>query len=228
MKPGEIKNFYRQNLPHIQPLGATFFVTFRLKGSLPGAKRLQLRQKYEEAVARIRAEGSPFQKELIDKEREHFFAEYDQILDSAKSGPHYLSQPKIARLVKEELHRFDGILYELICYCIMSNHVHLLFDTSIQIPEGLPFIEFENLDFEPLQNIMKRIKGPTAIYANRALNRNGKFWQRESYDRYVRNEKEFRNIVAYILNNPVKAKLTDDWRKYPHSYLKGNEDVVEG
>lgn len=162
MKPGEIKNFYRQNLPHIQPLGATFFVTFRLKGSLPGAKRLQLRQKYEAAVARIRAEGLPFQKELIDKEREHFFAEYDQILDSEKSGPHYLSQPKIARLVKEELHRFDGILYELICY------------------------------------------------------------------RYVRNEKEFRNIVAYILNNPVKAKLTDDWRKYPHSYLKGNEDVVEG
>jgi len=26
---------YRRNLPHLQPAGATFFVTFRLAGSLP-------------------------------------------------------------------------------------------------------------------------------------------------------------------------------------------------
>ncbi|MCB0553358.1 MAG: hypothetical protein KDD02_07385 [Phaeodactylibacter sp.] len=220
MKPKDIKSFYRQSLPHIQPLGASFFVTFRLKDSIPRAKLFQLRQDYEESVARIRAEGSPFQKELIEGERVRLFTEYDNLLDAIQSGPHYLKQPEVAQLVKEEIHRFDGALYRLICYCIMSNHVHILIDTSIQIPECLSFDDFEYMDFEPLQNIMKRIKGPTAIYANRILNRSGKFWQRESYDRYVRNEKEFWNIVAYILENPVKAKLTDDWRKFPHSYLK--------
>ena len=31
----DYKPFYRRNLPHIQPSGATFFVTFHLAGSLP-------------------------------------------------------------------------------------------------------------------------------------------------------------------------------------------------
>ena len=31
----DYKPFYRRNLPHIQPPGATFFVTFHLAGSLP-------------------------------------------------------------------------------------------------------------------------------------------------------------------------------------------------
>ena len=32
-----MEEFYRRKLPHIQPQGATFFVTFRLAGSLPDA-----------------------------------------------------------------------------------------------------------------------------------------------------------------------------------------------
>jgi hypothetical protein len=35
MSQFEYKPIYRRNLPHIQPLGATLFVTFRLAGSLP-------------------------------------------------------------------------------------------------------------------------------------------------------------------------------------------------
>ena len=31
----DYKPFYRRNLPHIQPPGATLFVTFHLAGSLP-------------------------------------------------------------------------------------------------------------------------------------------------------------------------------------------------
>ncbi|MCB9275444.1 MAG: hypothetical protein H6564_15475 [Lewinellaceae bacterium] len=220
MKPKDIKTYYRLSLPHLQPTCAPFFVTFRLHGSIPRIKLFQLRQEFEESVARIRAEGSSIQNELIAGEQERCFIEYDKLLHTIQSGPHYLRQPEIAQMVKKELHRFDGVLYDLICYCVMSNHVHILIDTAIQITEDASQCEFENMDFEPLQNIMKRIKGPTAVYANRMLKRSGKFWQRESYDRYVRNEIEARNTVAYILDNPVKAKLTDDWRKYPHSYFK--------
>ncbi len=67
---------------------------------------------------------------------------------------------------------------------------------------------------------MKRIKGPTAIYANRLLNRSGRFWQKESYDRCVRDEREYKNVVAYILENPVKARLVKTWDEYPFTYMK--------
>lgn len=39
----EHKSFYRRNLPHVQPLGETFFVTFHLTGSLPKSVLQQYR-----------------------------------------------------------------------------------------------------------------------------------------------------------------------------------------
>jgi len=33
----QVKRYYRRRLPHIQPEFGTFFVTFRLVGSLPKA-----------------------------------------------------------------------------------------------------------------------------------------------------------------------------------------------
>ena len=51
-----------------------------------------------------------------------------------KYGPTFFKQPEIAKIVADELHRFDKELYKLIAYSIMSNHVQILIDTSIQIP----------------------------------------------------------------------------------------------
>jgi REP element-mobilizing transposase RayT len=123
-------------------------------------------------------------------------------------------------MVADEIHRFDNDLYSLVAYCIMSNHVHLLIDTSLQLPADFDPKKWESLEYKPLDEIMKRIKGPSAVYANRFLKRKGKFWQKESFDHYVRNEKEFWRIINYILNNPVKVGLVENWEDYPFTYLK--------
>ena len=39
------------------------------------------------------------------------------------------------------------------------------------------------------------------------LGRRGPFWQSESYDHWVRDDKELEGIIAYINENPVKAGL---------------------
>src|SRR6266849_6781782 len=71
----------------------------------------------------------------------------------------------------------------------MANHVHVLL---------LPRI--------PPSRLLKSLKGYTAYQANRLLGRTGEpFWQRESYDHWVRNQEEWQRIAAYIENNPVKA-----------------------
>jgi putative transposase len=60
------------------------------------------------------------------------------------------------------------------------------------------------------------LKGVTAREANRFLGRTGEsFWQRESYDHWVRDSGELERIVAYIEDNPVKAGLVvraEDYR----------------
>ncbi|MCP3929494.1 MAG: hypothetical protein GY705_10375 [Bacteroidetes bacterium] len=178
-----------------------------------------MKQEYEDKNQHSERNTGQGKRELINKHK-RFFAKYDQLLDRIQIGPHYLKDEKIAALIAREMHRFDGDLYELISYCIMSNHVHLLIDTSIQLPEYIEYFDFGQIEFEPLQNIMKRIKGASAYYANLELGRVGAFWQKESYDHYIRNEHEFNNVIAYILNNPVKAGIVKNWIDYPFSYLK--------
>ena len=64
---------------------------------------------------------------------------------------------------------------------------------------------------------MHSLKSYTANRANEILNRAGSFWQKESYDHWVRDQAEFHRIKAYIENNPVKAGLAKVPDEYPWS-----------
>ena len=61
---------------------------------------------------------------------------------------------------------------------------------------------------------MHSIKSFTSSEANQMLNRSGRFWQKEYFDRYIRNARQFAKTISYIENNPVKANLcakAEDW-----------------
>ena len=97
----------------------------------------------------------------------------------------------------------------------MSNHFHLLINFNIQNQEAE-----ESGNYVQLHEVMKRIKGASASYANKALNRTGQFWEHESYGIYIRNEKMYKDVISYILENPVKARIVKDWNEHPFTYLK--------
>ena len=61
---------------------------------------------------------------------------------------------------------------------------------------------------------MQSLKGYTARKVNHILGRSGTFWQHENYDRCVRNPDELERIISYVLNNPVKVGLVDEWDKW--------------
>ena len=92
----------------------------------------------------------------------------------------------------------------------MPNHVHLVF-MPLEKAEGV---------FYSLAEILQSLKRYTARQSNLILGRLGAFWQDESYDHIVRDEAELERIVRYVLNNPVKAGLVDDWTQWKWSYCK--------
>ncbi len=217
----KIKTIYKNRLPHIAPFGATFFVTFRLKDSLPQHIIKELKTKMDNAIEKLKKEKPPNYKVEITKQRKLFFKSYDHQLDHKPFGSCFLKLDPIANIIKEKLHELDGEKYELLAYCIMPNHVHLLFDTSIQLVDEDNFYLNEIPEnYVQLHQIMKKIKGGTAVAINRHLSRNGAFWQKDSYDHYIRNNNEFDNILNYILQNPVKAGLSKNWEDFPHSFIK--------
>ena len=213
--------YYKRFLPHIQPIGATFFVTTRLAGTLPKSVLTKLRSDYQNKIDLLKREKLPNWKLEVYLEGKRYFQKYDDYLDQSLCKITYLKQPAVAEIVIQQLERFNGKWYDLLAYCIMPNHIHLVLDLSIQIPPFALEQDILTMEYQQLTLIMKRIKGASGRYANQFLGRTGQaFWQPESYDHYTRNNNELRNVIQYTLQNPVKAKLVETWEAHPYTWSK--------
>ncbi len=207
----EYKLFYRRHLPHIQPPGATLFITFRLAGSIPAEVLQQLRVEADRVEAILACIPDPQKRaERAYLEQRRLFGKWDTALDMARSGPFWLRDPQIADLVAESLHHRDGRVYDLVAYCIMPNHVHVVYTPLLK----------EDGTYYAMSAIMHSLKLYTARESNLLLGREGQFWQHENYDHFVRDEAELRRIIWYVLNNPVKAGLVEYWEEWKWSYCK--------
>ena len=228
------RQFYRRRLPHIVPPDATFFVTFRLVNSLPQAllRKYRARKEWLEAeTKRLLATGNADAPEVTEHiarmEEFHrtWFQTIEDWLDRAEAEENWLQGEAVARIVTNSLHFLDHQSYDLMAYCVMPNHVHVVFRpllTAAELTEArddsgpLYFLS----EHPSLARIMKSLKGFTAREANRVLHRQGAFWESESYDHWVRDEADLDRIVTYVLNNPVKAGFVAQWQDWPYSYKK--------
>src|SRR5262245_32244431 len=112
-------------------------------------------------------------------------------------------------------------LLRLDAYSIMSNRVHTVFkpfldDHFLRVVAGSHPLMYESVD-PTLGVIMQSLKGYTAHEANKILNRNGEFWEGESYDHVVKDDAEYARVVNYVVNNPVKAGLVKIWQDWKWS-----------
>jgi REP element-mobilizing transposase RayT len=207
------KIFYRKNLPHYQPPNATLFITFRLAGSLPKAVQLELQAEAERLEAQLsRLENPQERAEQAYLQQRRLFGCWDKALDTASTGPFWLQEPTIAQLVADSLHYWHNQKYRLDAYCLMPNHAHIVITPLLK----------EGNSYHSLASIMHSIKRHTARQANLILNRQGTFWQPESYYHAVRDESELQRIIGYVLHNPVKAGLIDDWQQWPGNYCRSD------
>ncbi len=180
------KRFYRRRLPHLTPAKACYFVTFHLQGALPKG----FLEKWE---AHLKGEGDPYFRWLL-------FLEAG--LRHGEKGARWLDDPVIAKLVYDAIRYRHGRVYQLDCFTIMMNHVHLLF-TPME---------------KTLSTIMQSLKTYTGRSCNQILGQMGSFWQHESFDHVVRSRAEWQKTVRYIVDNPVRANLVHDWHEWPYTW----------
>ena len=135
----------------------------------------------------------------------------EELLD-AGHGACWLRRPAIGATVEQALLSGDGERYRLLAWVVMPNHVHLVIET------------FQDA---PLASVVKGWKGATAHTANALLGRSGAFWEREYYDRYIRDDAHLAAAVRYIHRNPVKAGLVqrpEDWPFSSARFLRPEAD----
>ena len=225
----EYKQHYRRKLPHIHSPNATFFVTFRLSGAIPKAVLRDWQAKRDQMTAYLEKNGPALEKQELRRTfNREWFAKMEAALDRAETGPTWLKDERVAKVVYDSiLHRNDKE-YHLSCCCVMSNHAHVVFRPFLTDQElieskkdGVPRFECK----EPtMPVIMQSLKGYTARKANQILGRTEPFWDAESYDHEIRSGEEFRRIYRYVINNPVKAGIVKNWRDHPWTWVRDNDD----
>lgn len=123
-----------------------------------------------------------------------------------------LTSPDAAEILAQAFHYFDGDRYDLYAYCIMPDHIHLLLQPSASGCANKLY---------SLSSINHSLKSFTANCINGILERRGmKLWASESYDHFIRDDKELDEWLLYLAFNPVEAKLVQSPQEWPHLYLK--------
>jgi len=184
----------RGYLPHVKVQGAIYFVTFRAADSLPRAVLLRVLEKRR--AAESGAAGEPEREEAAREMQRAIERELD-----ACHGACLMRRDDCAQIVADALKHFDGKRYHLKSWVVMPNHVHVLV-----------FPKPPNT----LSEILQSWKTFTARAINKLTGKTGeRFWQPESFDRWLREHDEEGKYREYIENNPVKAKFCakpEDWK----------------
>ena len=97
---------------------------------------------------------------------------------------------------------------EVELYCIMPNHIHLLFKINDDPGRGGSRTAPTGEKRKSLSRIIGVFKTVSTKEINiHTVSRGNQFWQRSYYDHVIRNEKDHQLTYDYILSNP------DNWVK---------------
>lgn len=199
MKEHLIHGYHQRGyLPHLKHEGVDYFVTFRLADSLPR----EALTRFEEEIAQMEFPSARAPSEADAERNRERHRRIERWLDQG-AGSCCLRDPHVARLVQDALRHFDGQRYALEAWVVMPNHVHAL---------------VRPMSGHVLGSIVRSWKQFTSRRGKQVLGLpEGRFWQPESYDHWVRDEEERARILRYIHNNPVKAGLCERPEDWPWS-----------
>ena len=113
----------------------------------------------------------------------------------------------------EDIKYYIKILYEfskdysieIIAYCIMNNHAHILLKTR---------------NLNNLSKFMHRINTKYAVYYNQKYNRVGYVFRDRYKSEGIYSEEHLHRCIQYIYDNPVKAKICDKPEDYKYLVTK--------
>jgi REP element-mobilizing transposase RayT len=184
-------------LPHWTLENGIYNVRFRLVDSLPRQVRDELLTEKMQILENINKSGCCLASGDIKRLKLIYMEKVERLLDNGY-GSCWLKEELIAKIVSESFKYFDQQRYLLNAWCIMPNHVHVVFQ-----PVGN----------NKLSDILRSWKSFTAREANKLLNRTGQFWLPENFDRLIRNEEDLLKAVGYVFLNPEKIGCQEwKWR----------------
>lgn len=179
--------YSRGYLPHRDYPGAIQAITFRLADSVPAKVISSWKSELSDLL-----DGAD--KDAADQAVSELHRRIARFED-AGHGACLLRNPEIAEILQLKLTAGHPERYQLLAWCIMPNHVHVM---------------IREVETHPLGKVVQGWKGGSAIEINRQLGRSGRLWNLDFHDRFIRDESHYHRCLNYIHRNPVKAGLCED------------------
>jgi REP element-mobilizing transposase RayT len=193
----------RNHLPHWEQAGATCFITWRLADSIPQELIGKWKRDREEWLAK---NPEPWDEAREAEYHRIFSTEIDRLMDKGH-GSCALRRPAVRAIVSDSLAKFDGSRYAIHASVIMPNHVHLLMSPA---------------ETRMIEGTVRDWKSYTARLINRETGKEGgTLWQKDYFDRMIRDWEHFFRVAKYIRLNPVKAELpAEAFALYESGFVK--------
>ena len=203
------------NISHYPTGSSPVHVTYRLYGSIPRSVEDRIaalersamadaRRRLETLSGRQYYEAWRLELEQISRKLE---VATEKALHDVDFGPMHLRRVDLQSIVLDSwtfLQTQEVI--ELHAACVMSNHVHIIFSSATGA-------------LTDTAALLQRHKRFTARECNNLLGRTGTpFWAQNYFDRTIRRGR-WLAAMEYVLQNPVKAGLVEQWEDYTGSYL---------
>ena len=104
----------------------------------------------------------------------------------------------------------EKYLFNIWAYCFMPNHLHILSEGKDQNSNFRKFISVfkQKTSFNFKNNNIKKIYNYYDVT---------RLWQENYYERVLRKEDDTIEVTKYILNNPVRKGLIENYYDYPYS-----------
>ena len=113
----------------------------------------------------------------------------------------FTSRVVTATVTSQFLHASERCDVAVLAYCFMPDHVHLLIEGERQSSSATAFIS--------------RAKQISGYWFKRRTGQ--RLWQRTSWDRVLRRDDDWLEVLRYTLANPVRAGLVQQPLDYPYS-----------
>ena len=192
----EIKKRRGAYLPHWTQKDGIYSVTFRLNDSIPDKKLKEWQWEYKDTIERARFLKRRLSSEEATRLNALKGGLIERYLDKSQ-GECLLQKDKCAEIVANALKYFDNDRYKLFAWCVMPNHVHIVFQT---------------INEWTLPKVMHSWKTFSGREINKVLDRSGEVWQREYYDHLVRDKDDLARCIEYVWDNPEKENWKWRWR----------------
>jgi REP element-mobilizing transposase RayT len=153
----------------------------------------------------MRMNPDPWAEEQETEYHALFSTRLDALMDEGY-GECILRRQVCRDQLAASLGMFDGERFLMHSWVVMPNHVHVLFSLA----EG-----------RKLEKVVGAWKGYSSKDINGILEREGALWQKDYFDRMIRNWDHMFRVAKYIRRNPTKAKLGEgEFTLYEAEWVK--------